>query len=93
MPKNTTLPCRRSIRRFNVTRNPISELCEIIDFAQVDGEARILVRLDQLVKPVALAELPVGGVSSVASKATTSTPLILLGCEFEHACLLSRPKR
>src|ERR1700733_5634064 len=36
--------------------------CEIVHFTQVDGEARVLVRFDEFVKPVALAELPVGGV-------------------------------
>ena len=35
---------------------------QIVDLTQVDGEAGVFMRLDEFVKPVALAELPVGGV-------------------------------
>src|SRR5262249_37654697 len=33
---------------------------QVVNPAQVDGETRVRVRLDQLVKPVALRELPIG---------------------------------
>ena len=89
MPKNTTFPWRRSIRRLRVTRKPISELGQIVDLAQVDGEARVFMRLDQLVKPVALAELPVGGVFVRCFESDDQHTAHVLGCEFEHASSFS----
>ena len=66
--------------------------CEIVHFTQVDGEARVLVRFDEFVKPVALAELPVGGVFVRCFKSDDQHTIHVLSCEFEHARVLSVPK-
>ena len=89
MPKNTTLPLAAVDPALESDQKADFGACQIVDLTQVDGEARVLVRLDQFVKPVALAELPVGGVFVRRFESDDQHTTHVLGCEFEHARVLS----
>src|SRR5262249_28060702 len=66
---------------------------QVVNPAQVDGETRVRVRLDQLVKPVALRDLPIGHDVFGRLESKDQYTASLVSCEPEHAERLSAPKR
>ena len=85
MPKKTTFALAAVDPALEGHQKADFGACQIIDVAQVDGEAGVFVRLDQLVEPVALAELPVGGMVVRRLESDDQHTTHFLGREFEHA--------